>query len=80
LKEVRQNQQSGRPAHRNLLVSAEVALGFILLIGAGCCFKPLQNCCRSNPGFVPANVLTFRVSVPWEKYNNSMDAVQFLRR
>src|SRR5256886_15935520 len=32
-----------------------------------------------NPGFIPANVLTFRVSVPWEKYNDSGAAVQFLR-
>jgi putative ABC transport system permease protein len=32
-----------------------------------------------NPGFVPSNVLTFRVSVPWEKHNTGASAVQFLR-
>jgi len=80
LKEVRQTSSPASRRHRHVLVSAEVALGFILLIGAGLMLQTFRKLLQVNPGFVPANVLTFRVSVPWEKYNNSAEAVQFLRR
>ena len=79
LKEARQTGNPASRRHRNLLVSAEVALGFILLIGAGLMLQTFARLLRVNPGFAPANVLTFRVSVPWEKYNSSAAAVQFLR-
>src|SRR6266481_2353046 len=79
LKEARQTGNPASRRHRNVLVSAEVALGFILLIGAGLMLQTFARLLRVNPGFAPANVLTFRVSVPWEKYNSSAAAVQFLR-
>ena len=79
LKEARQIGHPTSRRHRHLLVTAEVALGFILLIGAGLMLQTFAKLLEVNPGFIPANVLTFRVSVPWEKYNDSGAAVQFLR-
>jgi len=79
LKEARQTSSLASRRHRNLLVSAEVALGFILLIGAGLMLQTFAKLLQVDPGFAPANVLTFRVSVPWEKYNTSASALLFLR-
>jgi putative ABC transport system permease protein len=79
LNAVRQTSSLANRGHRSLLVSAEVALGFILLIGAGLMLQTFAKLLQVNPGFAPANVLTFRVSVPWEKHNTGASAVQFLR-
>jgi predicted permease len=79
LKAVRQTSSLANRRHSSLLVSAEVALGFILLIGAGLMLQTFARLLQVNPGFVPSNVLTFRVSVPWEKHNTGASAVQFLR-
>jgi putative ABC transport system permease protein len=79
LNAVRQTASPASRRHSNLLVSAEVALGFILLIGAGLMLQTFAKLLQVNPGFATANVLTFRVSVPWERYNTSASAVQFLR-
>src|SRR6266436_5784434 len=79
LNAVRQTASSASRRHSNLLVSAEVALGFILLIGAGLMLQTFAKLLQVNPGFAPANVLTFRVSVPWEKHNTSASGVQFVR-
>jgi len=72
-------RQTASRRHSKALVSTEVALGFILLIGAGLMLQTFAKLLQVNPGFAPANVLTFRVSVPWEKHNTSASGVQFLR-
>jgi putative ABC transport system permease protein len=79
LKEARQTRSPASRRHSSPLVSAEVALGFLLLIGAGLMLQTFAKLLQINPGFAPANVLTFRISVPWQKFNNSTSAVQFLR-
>jgi len=80
-KSLKEARQTGSPAsrrHRNLLVSAEVALGFILLIGAGLMLQTFARLLQVNPGFASRNVLTFQVSVPWEKHKGSASGVRFL--
>ena len=79
LNAVRQSANPASRQHSRVLVGAEVALGFILLIGAGLMLQTFAKLLQVNPGFAPANVLTFRVSVPWEKHNTSASGVQFLR-
>jgi predicted permease len=44
---------------RNSVVTAEVALSFILLIGCGLMLRSFIALQSSNPGFDPSNVLTF---------------------
>ena len=55
---------SGRTAKyvRRSLVVAQVALAFVLLMGAGLLLASFQRLLVVNPGFVPDHVLTGRVS------------------
>jgi putative ABC transport system permease protein len=50
--------------HRTVLVVAETALAFILLIGAGLSLKSLWKVSKVEPGFNPRGLLTFRISAP----------------
>jgi putative ABC transport system permease protein len=49
---------------RNLLVGGQVALSFMLLVGAGLMVKSLINRFRVGIGFEPAHLLTAEVSIP----------------
>jgi predicted permease len=80
LKDIRQaGTRSGR-RQRNLLVICEVALGFVLLIGAGLMLRTFVRLLQVNPGFEAANVLTFRISVASAKYQADGAAVPFFRK
>jgi putative ABC transport system permease protein len=64
-------RQSGRTsglgsgaAVRNTVVTAEVALSFILLVGCGLMVRSFIALSNSNPGFDPAGVLTFVMQNP----------------
>ena len=48
----------------NVLVSAEVALAFVLLVATGLLMRTFVNVLRLNPGFSADNVFTFRISAP----------------
>jgi putative ABC transport system permease protein len=63
-------KQSGRSAvgrrqhWTRLLVSAEVALAFVLLLGTGLLMRTFVNVLHVDPGFRAGNVFSFRVSAP----------------
>src|SRR5262249_38015441 len=59
----RQSVGSRRP-WTNALVSAEVALAFVLLTCTGLLMRTFINILHADPGFRAGNVVTFRVSVP----------------
>ena len=50
--------------HRSVLVVTETALACMLLIGTGLALKSLWSLKSVKLGFVPENVLTFRVAAP----------------
>jgi predicted permease len=50
---------SGGALLRNVVVVAEVALCFVLLVGSGLMFRSFLALQRINPGFDPRNLLTF---------------------
>ncbi|MEK6320628.1 MAG: ABC transporter permease [Acidobacteriota bacterium] len=54
---------------RNLLIVAQVAVSFMLLIGAGLMLRSLIKLQSVSPGFDPEKVLAIRVSPNWSKYN-----------
>ena len=51
---------SGAPL-RNMVVMAEVALSFVLLIGSGLMFRSFLELQRVDPGFDAHNLLTFQI-------------------
>lgn len=63
----------GRRA-RNVLAISEIALSFVLLIGAGLMLKSFINLEQVNPGFNPARVLTLNLSLPSSKYPDGTPA------
>jgi len=58
--------QTGRERRRLLagLQVAEVAVAFVLLVGAGLLLRSFQQLMTVDPGFEPGNILTFQLSVP----------------
>jgi predicted permease len=65
---------------RRLLISTEIALSLVLLIGAGLLIRSYQRITNANPGFDPTNVLSFRVALPGFKYKTPDDITAFYQR
>ncbi|HMD47673.1 MAG TPA: ADOP family duplicated permease, partial [Bryobacteraceae bacterium] len=72
-------QPRTRRGLRSALVVAEVALGFILVIGATLMIRTLSNIAHVNPGFDPRNVLTFEISLPGSRYDSAQAMIGFSR-
>jgi len=66
----------GRRA-RNALVTAEVALSLVLLVGASLLLRSFSRLSSVDPGFRPENVLTFSISLPGQSYPEEHDRIQF---
>jgi putative ABC transport system permease protein len=58
----------GRNRTRSVLAVAEVALALVLLAGAGLLVNSFLTLSRVDPGYDPANVLTFQVPLPPGRY------------
>ena len=55
---------------RDALVVAEVALGLVLLIGAGLMMRSFSSLTNVHPGFDPNNVLTARITLSGPDYED----------
>ena len=53
---------------RDALVAAEVALAFVLLVGAGLLLRSFLKLQQTDPGFRPTGVLTLGFSLPSARY------------
>ena len=62
---------------RSILVVAEIALAVLLVAGSGLLIKSFLHLQRVDPGFNPAGVLTFTLSLPDARYPNPNDADAF---
>jgi putative ABC transport system permease protein len=64
---------TGRGKHRmrSLLIVAQVAVSFLLLIGAGLMLRSFVKLQHVDPGFQPENVLTMDISLDFVKYNTN---------
>jgi putative ABC transport system permease protein len=70
---VQMSASRGAGRIRSALILAEVALAFVLTIGAGLMIESFNRLLRVNPGFDPHSVLTFSVTLP-DSYNEGASA------
>lgn len=71
----------GRERHhlRNALVVGQTALAMILLVGSGLLVKSFQEIRSIDPGFDTEGILTFRVSLPSNRYSGPQETSAFHR-
>ena len=65
---------------RGALVTAEVALSFVLLCGAGLMMKSLVQLLSVDLGFQTAGLLTMEATLPEAKYPEAAGQIEFFRR
>ncbi len=68
---------SQRSRLRSLLVVAEIALSFMLVIGAGLLIKSFIRLVQVDPGIDPNNVLTLKLDLPGSRYPESRQQAAF---
>jgi len=77
LKEAGRGTTSSRGGLRQGLVIAEVALTFVLLVGAGLLLLSFHRLLQVNPGFVADRILTFQINFPGGKYQTAEQQILF---
>ncbi len=65
---------------RNLLVASEMALAFVLLVGAGLLINSFLKLRAVDPGLKPGNALTMNITLPRQKYAKSEQVISFHRQ
>jgi len=73
----RPGESTGRRRARNLLVTAEVALAMVLLVGAGLLIRSFEALTSVNPGFETEKILKAEVSLPRFQYTMPQQWVAF---
>jgi len=61
----------GQQRLHSILVIGEMALGLILLVGAGLLIRSFAKILDVDPGFNPKNVLTFRLAMPDNRFDGA---------
>ncbi len=59
---------AARSRMRSALVTAEVAMALILLVGAGLMVETFNHLLTANPGYNPKNLLTLQIALPENSY------------
>ena len=72
--------KANRNTVRNLLVMGQVALSFMLLIGAGLMMRSFIKLQKVDAGYNAENVLTANVPLNFSKYKNDKDVRNFYDR
>jgi predicted permease len=80
LREESRSSTSSRSRLRSVLVVAEVALAFVLLIGSALLIRTFYNLQQVDMGFNPKNVLTFQVALSGASYNKSAAVAEYVRQ
>jgi putative ABC transport system permease protein len=79
LKDAARGSSDGRGQNaRRLLVVSEFALSLVLLIGAGLLIRSFIALQRVEPGFRPQNIISFRVTIPNNRYPKNEDISRFV--
>jgi putative ABC transport system permease protein len=70
----------GANRFRAVLVTSELALALVLLIGSGLMVKAFWRLQQVNAGINPENILTLRLSLPGTAYRDSTSVASFYER
>ncbi|HEY3443740.1 MAG TPA: ABC transporter permease [Paludibaculum sp.] len=62
---------------RRLLITSEISLALVLLIGAGLMLNAFWKLQATQTGFRPANILTMRVALPRQLYSQPAEVLAF---
>jgi predicted permease len=62
------------------LVSTEIAVALVVLIGAGLLLTSFLRLQQINPGFNPSNLLTVQLSLPNAKYRDAKERARFYQQ
>lgn len=65
---------------RNVLVTLQVTLSFVLLMAAGLMMRSFYNLLSVDPGFRSDQVLSLQLSLNWTKYKKNTDQLAFLHQ
>ena len=65
---------------RHAFIVGQVALAFMLLVGAGLLGRSLQSVLAVSPGFQPGHVLTGQLVLPWNNYREPLQRLAFIER
>jgi len=79
LKEGARSSAGGPARLRGALVVTEVALSFVLLVGAGLLGRSLYQLLSLDPGFRSENLLAFDIPLPLSKYSREDLQANFFR-
>jgi predicted permease len=60
----------GRHRLRSMLIVSQVAVSFVLLVGAGLMLRTFVNLIRVDPGFDAEQVMTARLDLDWHEYRD----------
>jgi putative ABC transport system permease protein len=74
------SQIGGRHSIERMLVSAQIAIAIVLLIGSGLLIRSLARLGQVSLGFDPEHVLAFRISASWGETNDMAKVRQRLNR
>ncbi|HKO98499.1 MAG TPA: ABC transporter permease [Pyrinomonadaceae bacterium] len=82
LKEAGKNLGGGARSHklRSAFVITQVALALVLLVGAGLLLKSLNRLQAVETGFNPDNLLTMRLNLPDQTYDQEPKIIDFYKR
>jgi putative ABC transport system permease protein len=80
LHEESRTSTGGGTRMRSWLVALEIACSVALMAGAGLLFRTLVGLQNVDPGLDPHNVLTFRVTLPNQRYKESQKKIDFFQQ
>jgi putative ABC transport system permease protein len=67
----------GNPRSRQALVAAQIAVSYVLLVGAGLLSRSLMKLLTVDPGFETRNTLALDLNLPRSRYSGSHQQIQF---
>ncbi len=82
LKEGVRGSSAGRSGSRlrSVLLTGEIALALVLLVGAGLMVKGVRGLISVNENLDPQSLLTMRITLPESKYKESREIAAFFRQ